>query len=155
MDDCGQVLEVDLVDDAAPGRHDPKILERFLGPAQQSVALLISLELEIGVALERLRRAERVDLNRVVDHQLAGHQRVDLRRIAIHLAYRVAHRGEVDHRRDAREVLHHHPGGRERNLLSGLRVGVPFRQRLHVFGVHSLAVFVAQQVLEQHLERER
>src|SRR3712207_7006715 len=42
-------------------RHDAEVLERALAPAQERVALLVALELALGVALERLLRAEEVD----------------------------------------------------------------------------------------------
>ncbi len=88
--------------DARVGRHDLEVVKRGLAPAQERVALLVALELELGVALERLRGAEDVDLDRVVDHQLGRHQRVDLVGIAAHRLHRVAHRREVDDRRARR-----------------------------------------------------
>ena len=75
---------------------------------RKRVALLVALELALGVDAERVARAEGVDLHRVVDDQLGRHQRVDLRRVAAQLGHRVAHRGEVDDRGHAGEVLHHH-----------------------------------------------
>src|SRR3712207_9091330 len=88
-------------------RHDAEVLERALAPAQERVALLVALELALGVALERVARAEEVDLDAVVDDQLGRDERVDLARVAADLVgHRVAHRREVDDRRDAGEVLH-------------------------------------------------
>ena len=49
VDDRRQVLEVDLVDDAAARRHDAEVLERLLRPAQQRVALLVALVLALDV----------------------------------------------------------------------------------------------------------
>ena len=57
---------------------------------------------------QRVGGAERVDLHRVVDDELDGLQRVDLLRVAAEPLHRVAHRGEVDHGGDAREVLQQH-----------------------------------------------
>ena len=91
----------------------------------------------------------------MVDHELGRHERVDLRRVASHLAHRVAHRREVDDGGDAGEVLHDHPRRGERDLLARLVLGVPGRERLDVLGADRLAVLVAQQVLEQDLQRER
>ena len=81
-----QVLEVDLVADPGVRRHDREVVERGLAPAQERVALAVALELQLGVALERARLAEHVDLDRVVDHQLDRHQRVDQSRVAAQLA---------------------------------------------------------------------
>ena len=38
-------LEVDLVDDARAGRHDPEVPEGGLGPAQELVALAVAVVL--------------------------------------------------------------------------------------------------------------
>ena len=153
--DAREVLEVDLVDDAGVRRHGLEALERGLAPAQERVALLVALELLLGVDPERLGGAERVDLHRVVDHELDGHERVDRRRVAAHVGHRVAHRGEVDDARHAGEVLQDHARGRERDLLGRLGLGVPGGERLDVLAADADAVLVAQQVLEQHLQRER
>ena len=113
------------MDDARVRRHDREVVERALAPAQEGVALLVALELALGVDAEGVAGAERVDLHRVVDHELGRRERVDLRRVAAHLGHRVAHRGEVDDRGHAGEVLHQHAGGRERDLLARLAPSRP------------------------------
>ena len=55
-DDLRQVLEVDLVADAGARRHDAEIVERHLAPAQELVALEVALVLE----LRRWRRRRSV-----------------------------------------------------------------------------------------------
>ena len=153
--DPRQVLEVDLVDDPRVRRDDRELVERPLPPAQKGVALLVALELALGVEAEGVARAERVDLHRVVDHELGRRQRVDLRGIAPHLCDRVAHRRQVDDRGHAGEVLHQHARGRERDLLARLRLRIPARERLDVLPGDGAVALGAQQVLEQHLQRER
>ncbi len=143
------------MDDPGVGRDDLEVVERALAPAQERVALLVALELELRVALERVGRSEHVDLDGVIDHELGGYERVDLVRVAFHLDDRVAHRGEVDDRRHAGEVLHHDPRGRERDLLGRIGLRIPGGERLDVLFADRLAVLVAQQVLEQDLEAER
>jgi hypothetical protein len=69
------------------------------------------------------RGAERVDLHRVVDDQLAGCERVDLLRVAAQARHRVAHRGQVDDAGHAGEVLHEHAGRGEGDLAARLRFG--------------------------------
>ena len=49
VDDRRQELEVDLVDDARPGRDDAQVAERGLRPAQQLVALAVALVLALDV----------------------------------------------------------------------------------------------------------
>ena len=55
-DHARQVLDVDLVDDAGAGRDDLELAERRLAPAQELVALLVALVLQLHVA-SRTRRA--------------------------------------------------------------------------------------------------
>ena len=57
-----------------------------------------------------------VDLHRVVDDQFDGLQRVHALRVAAELDHAVTHGREVDHGRDAREVLEQDAGGHERDL---------------------------------------
>ena len=150
-----EVLEVDLVNDPGVRRDHLEVLERSLSPAQERVALAVALELELRIARERAARPEHVDLDRMVDHELGGSERVDLRGVAAHRAHRVAHRGQVDHGRHPGEVLHEHARRRERDLGARLGAGVPSRQRLDVLRANRFPVLVAQQVLEQDLQRER
>ena len=151
--DAGEVLQVDLMDDAGAGRHHLEVPERLLAPAQERVALAVALELDLGVARKGVAGSEPVDLHRVVDDELDRRERVDLRGVAAEGAHRVAHRREIDHRRNPREVLEQHPGGSERDLDGRLRAGVPSRQRLDVARGDVHRVFVAEQVFEEDLQR--
>ena len=152
---AGEVLDVDLVDDAGAGRDDLEVVERALAPAQELVALPVALVLDLDVALERLGRAEHVGDHRVVDDHLGRSERVDPRRVATEVLHRLAHGGEVDDARHAGEVLHDHARRRELDLLVGLGVRVPAGERLDVVGGDVRAVLGAQQVLQQHLQAER
>jgi hypothetical protein len=91
----------------------------------------------------------------VVDHQVHRLERVDARRIAAHGAHGVPHRGEVDDRGDAREVLEEHPRRHEGDLVLGDALRVPGEQRLDVLAADAQAVLEAEQVLEQDLQRDR
>ena len=53
VDDAREELEVHLVDDPGARRHGLEIVERSLSPAQERVALAVSLELELGVPEDR------------------------------------------------------------------------------------------------------
>ena len=153
--DPGQVLEVHLVDDARARRDDLEVVERRLPPAQEGVALVVPLELTLRVDEERPRRAERVHLHRVVDDEFARHERVDRGRVAAEFRHRVAHRGQVHHRRHAGEVLQEHARGAEREFPAGRGLRVPVCDGRDVVGRHGLSVFVPDQVLEHDLDRER
>ena len=80
VDDRGQELEVDLVDDAGAGRDDAQVAERRLRPAQELVALAVALVLALDVEGERVAGPEAVDVDRVVDDEVGLDQRVDPRR---------------------------------------------------------------------------
>ena len=83
-----------------------------------------------------------------------GLQRVDLARRPGHRVHRVAHRGEVHHRRNAGEVLQQHPPRHERDLDRRLGLRIPFGHRLDVLGRDDDAVLTAEEVLEENARRE-
>ena len=111
--------------DARVWRHHGELAEGALAPAQEGVALAIAFELALGVDAKCVPGAERIDLHRVVDHQLGGHERVYCRGVAPHRCHRVSHGSEIDDGGYACEVLHQHARGRKRDLAAGLRARVP------------------------------
>ena len=153
-DDLGQELQVHLVDDAGGGRHHAEVGEGLLPPAQELVALAVALELDLGVLAQGLRRAEDVHLHRVVHHQVHGHEGVDPPRVAAQALHGPAHGGQVHHRGHAREVLEDHPRGHVGQLDVAGRGGVPRGQVPDVVLGDELAVHVAQDGLQQDLDRE-
>jgi hypothetical protein len=154
-DDAREELEVHLVDDAGIGGNCLEVAEPVLAPLEEAIALLVPVELELGVALHRRLFAVLVDLHRVIDDELDGLQRVDALRVAPHALHRVAHRGEVDDAGDAGKVLEQNAARRERDLLTRLRGGLPVRDGLDGRHVDRHAVFRAQEVLEEDLQRKR
>jgi hypothetical protein len=132
------------VHDAGVRRDDLEVVERGLAPAQERVALAVALELELGVAEDRARGRVLVDLHGVVDDELRRQERVDPRRISAEVLHRVPHRGEVDNRRDAGEVLEQHARGAEGDLVRLLGARRPTQQRLRV-----RVLAVSERVLEQ------
>ena len=154
-DHLGQVLQVHLVADPGPRRHDTEVVEGGLAPAQEGVALAVALELQIDVLLEGVRPAEMVDHDRVVDHQVDRRERVDLLRVAAEAGHGIAHRRQIGDGGNAGEVLHQDPCRTIGDLALGpLRLD-PGAERLDVVGRDRLAVLVAQQILEQNLQAER
>jgi hypothetical protein len=110
-DDAGEVFEVDLVADAHSGGNGGEVVKRGLAPLEEGIALAVAGELECGVEVVGVGGAELVDLDRVVDDQFGGLQRVDLFGVAAKGLHGVAHGGEVDDGGNAGEVLHKHAGG--------------------------------------------
>src|SRR5690606_8491888 len=62
-DTAGEVLKVDLVDDAGARGHHLEVVEGGLAPAQELVALAVALVLERGVALKSVGAAEDINDN--------------------------------------------------------------------------------------------
>ena len=155
VDDAREELEVHLVDDPGARRDDLEVVEGVLPPAQEGVALAVPLELELGVAEDREAVRELVHLHRVVDDELDREERVDLLRVAAEVVHRVPHRGEVDDRRNAGEVLQEDAARRERDLLRRLGARHPAGDGLDVGRRHADSVLHPQHVLEEDPERVR
>jgi hypothetical protein len=108
-----QIFKIDLVDDSSVRRHDGEIAEAGLSPAQKRVALFVALEFEQRIDVEGIGRSEFVDLHGVVDDQFGGLQRIDQPGIAAEPLHGIAHGGQIDHRRNAGEILQQDTAGRE------------------------------------------
>ncbi len=154
-DDGGQELEIDLVDDPGSRGHDPQVPERRLRPAQELVPLTVALVLALDVEGEGTGTAPGVDLDRVVDDEVRGDQRVHPRGVAAQVRHRVAHHGEVHDRRNAGEVLEHDPAGHERDLGLAGPSGAPAGERRNVVLADDATARMAERVLEQDLEGHR
>ena len=148
------MLEIDLVADAGPRRHDLEIVERLAAPLEELVALAVALIFELDILPERLGVAELVDHYAVVDDQVDRNERIDFLRVAAELRHRVAHRGKVNDGGNAGEVLHQHPRRAILDLAGDPPLLLPVDHRLKVVTSNRLAILEAQQVLQQHLHRE-
>ena len=137
--------------DAGAGRHHGEIRKRLLAPFQEFVAFLVLLVFLDHVLAEGLVVAEEVHDHRVVDDEIDRHQRIDLFGVAAERLHRVAHRGEIDHGGNAGEILHQHARRAESDFMLERALLQPFGERDDVLLLDGAAVFVAQQVLQQHL----
>ena len=118
-DDLAEALDVELVADAAAGRHDAHVVERLARPLEEGEALAVALGLDGEVLGSRARAARDVGGDAVVDDEGARDARVHAGRVSPTLDHGVAHRGEVDEDRHAREVLEQHARGHEHDLFAG------------------------------------
>ena len=87
-DHAGQVLDVDLVDDAGARRDDLELVERGLAPAQELVALAVALVLDLDVALEGVRRPKTSAITEWSMTSSAGASGLILCRVAAELGHR-------------------------------------------------------------------
>ena len=146
-----QVFQVHLVADAHPRRDDAEVLEGPLSPLDELVALAVAGELDLHVSLRGVRRAGHVHHHRVVDDHVDRDDRVDVVRVAAELDHRVPHRRQIGDELDTGGVRHHQPRRPEGDLpVHGFRTRPG--HGADVVLRDGLAVLVAQQVLEQHLQ---
>ncbi len=140
--------------DAGPGGNHAEVVKRRLAPFQEGIAFQVAFVFAVDVHLERARVAEFVDHDRVVDDQVNRVQRVDLLGVAPQCLDAVAHGGQIDHGRNAGEVLHQHAGGAIGDLARVLATfGGPFGEGLDVFDGHgATAVLKAQHVFQHHFQ---
>jgi hypothetical protein len=88
-----------------------------------------------------------IHLDRVIDHQVHRHERVDRLGLATEAHDAIAHRREVDDRRHASEILHEDARGSERHLFCGGALFRPIRDRLRILYRVSAPVLESQNVL--------
>src|SRR5471032_871063 len=150
-----QVFQVDLVDDAEARRHDAEGVEGLHAPFHELVALVVAREFQLHVQVQRAFFTEVIDGDRVVDHQVDRHQRLDLFRVDAHLVGHVAHRGQVGQQRHAGEVLQHDARHYERDLVGAIAGRRPAGQLLDVFFGDLFAVAIAQHRFQHDADRYR
>jgi hypothetical protein len=61
-----QVLQIDLMHDAHPRRHNPEVGKGLLCPLEELIPLAILLILSLNIALKRQDRPKRVYLHGVI-----------------------------------------------------------------------------------------
>ena len=88
----------------------------------------------------------------MVDDEVDFGEGIDLFRIAAEILHRIAHRRQIDNGGNAGQILHQHARGPERDFAIRALLGEPAGDRLDVVRGDGVAVFVAQQVFEQHLQ---
>ena len=152
-----QVFEVHLVADAGAGRHDAEIVEGAPGPIAGTCSARRCARIR---ARRSCSKAFGVPKSSTITEwsmtRSTGTSGLIFCGSPPSLRHRVAHGGEVDDRGNAGEVLHQHAGRAEaRSRLLGLAASVePAGDGLDVVLGDGAAVLEAQQVLQQHLQRE-
>jgi hypothetical protein len=151
----GEVLEVDLVDDADAGRHDLEGVKRLHAPLQKLIALAVARELEFEVLGQGCGVAGKVHLHRMIHHEVHRHQRLDDLRVLPHPGDGRAHRRQVHQERHAGEILQDDARDDKGDLLRARAVRRPRGQGGDRRLGHALAVAVAQQRLEDQPDAHR
>ena len=146
----GEMLEIDLVDDADAGRNDVEGVEGLLTPFQEFVAFLVADEFDGEVAVEGFLRTGEIDLDRVVDDEIDGNERFDDGGIGSGGLGGVAHRGEIDNEGDAGEILKDDAGDGEGDFIIAGGFGIPVGE---VFDV-GLGDFPTIKIAEEGFEND-
>ena len=88
----------------------------------------------------------------MVDHQVGGHERIDLRRVTPQPRHRVTHRRQIDHCRNTGEILHQHARWLECHLALPGAGGRPLRQCDHIVNGGKTITNIAQKRLQKHFD---
>jgi hypothetical protein len=142
------------VHDADARRHDLERVERLHAPLHELVALVIALEFQLHVQIQRVLLAEVIDLHRVIDDEIHRNQRLDRLRVLARALSDAAHCRDVGEQRHAREVLQHDARNDERNFVDACGRRLPVRQLLDVFLRDLLAVVVTQHRFQHEADRD-
>ncbi|RMT58220.1 hypothetical protein ALP43_01621 [Pseudomonas azotoformans] len=142
----GHFLQIDLVHDAVARRDHIDVLEGLFGPLDEVETVFVATVFNGAVFFEGLRiKTTGLDGQGVVDDQLGGHYRVDLRRVAALLGDGIAQAGEVDKSGLAEDVMAHHAGREPREVEVALALDQLAQGR-----VEGGRVATAHQVLGEH-----
>ena len=82
------IFQVNLVDNADPWWKCTELPEGVLSPLEELIAFLIALEFNLHIPIKRIRTAEVVDLNRVINYQIDWNPGIDHFWVATHLCHR-------------------------------------------------------------------
>nr|GEU28025.1 hypothetical protein [Tanacetum cinerariifolium] len=146
LDHGRHAFEVNLVQDAVPGRDHVHILERLLGPLDEIEAVLVAAVLDGAVFGEGVGiETAAFHGQRMVHHQLRGHHRVDQRRVAALQGDGVAQAGQVHQRGLAEDIVAYHARGEPGEIEVAAALD-QLRQR----SVERGRVAAAHQVFGQH-----
>ncbi len=77
MDAIGQKLQIHLVADAYTGGHDAQLLKCLLSPTEKLIALAVACKFHLHIFFEGIGRGGAVDLDRMINDQIYGHERLD------------------------------------------------------------------------------
>ena len=147
-DDPREVFQVHLVADARVWWNDFEILKRRLPPAQERVALDVTLKLQLRIQAERVDVSKIIHLHRMVDDQLGREQRIDSLRVPAHALHGFTHGGEIDDCGYACEILQEDSRRHECDLFFR-STGPPVGKRADVLSMDEAAILAAQEILQK------
>jgi hypothetical protein len=144
----GEVLEVNLVNNADAWGNDAKGLESLLAPLKELVAFAVTFKFVLHVKHEGLLGAVDVDLDGVIDDEIDGDEGFDELRIFFEPSDGIAHRGEIDEEGDASEVLQDDASDGEGDFFRGRFFGIPAGKIFDIAGASRKTIAVAEDGFE-------
>src|SRR5262249_36073358 len=150
-----KVFKIDLVTDADARRNHAKAVERLCAPLEKLVTRAIASELDLHVLLERVACAGEVDLDRVIDHEIDGHEWFDKAGVFSKARHGGTHRREIDEQRNPCEILEQHARNDERNFFGAFAVRLPVGELAYVVFGDLFAVTISQHRLKDHAQAVR
>ena len=109
----------------------------------------------LHVQPEGLRGSVHVDLDGVIDDQIHRDERFDDFRILFQPGHGIAHRRQINQKRDSGEILQDDPGHGEGNFLRSRLGGIPAGQIFHIAWAGFEAVTVAQDGFQDDPQGDR
>ncbi len=154
LHDLRQELQVHLVHDTGAGRNDAEVAERLLGPAQEGVALTVTLVFAGDVDAEGVSHAEGVDLHRMVYYEVDWKERVDALGVGAQTVDFGSQGGEIGDDGYASQVLKEDARRKKGQLTRREGARRPRRQRMNILLGDDMPVEAAEEVLEEHADGE-
>jgi hypothetical protein len=114
--DSREVFKIDLMNNSRGWWNDAEVVERLLAPPQKLVTFHVAGKFDFHVALECKAAGEFIDLNTMVNDEVAGHKGVDFFGITTHADHGASESCKINHSWYAGEVLQHDATGLERHF---------------------------------------
>lgn len=131
-DDSGQILEVDLMDNARAGGNYQEILEGSRAPLEKLEAFVVACELDLLIFFEGVGDSRHIGLDGVVDNQIDRAERVDALRIPAESLHGIPHGSQINDCRYSSEILEDDSGRFEGDFDLLDSVGFPVQDILHI-----------------------
>ena len=141
--------------DADTGRHDLKAVKGLHAPFEELITRLVALEFSLHIPLKGVADTGIIDLNRVIDHQIDRHQRLNQLGVFVQRGHRRTHGRQIDQQGYAGKILQDNPGHGERNFCRPGVVGSPAGEIAHVAFLNTRPVVVAQHRFEHDADADR
>lgn len=102
---ASKVLQVDLMNDTRAGRNNLEVVKGTSAPLEELEAFAITLEFKNLVLFFGISSARNIDLNGVINNEINGAKRVNLRWVTTKASHSITHGSQVDNSRHTSEKI--------------------------------------------------